>query len=177
VYEFTARLPADAVTPETLGRITVRLLRAKEEARAERLAGIPLSTQLERDLRPVAELVGLPESALPNAIERRSARTPRAEPIEISAFRGSKYDCWCMPPQDMIDAPPLTVSRPTLELLAWVRDRERTYAETIDAWRSSCPRLTAWEDALADDLVEVVRRPDASGSTVVLTARGLDVLG
>ena len=76
----------------------------------------------------------------------------------------------------MVDARPLVVSRPILELLAWVDERPRTYAETMDAWRSNCPRLSVWEDALADDLVEVVRRADASGSTVVLTARGLDVL-
>ena len=81
-----------------------------------------------------------------------------------------------MQQQDMVDARPLVVSRPILELLAWVDERPRTYAETIDAWRSNCPRLSVWEDALADDLVEVVRRADASGSTVVLTARGLDVL-
>jgi predicted mannosyl-3-phosphoglycerate phosphatase (HAD superfamily) len=67
------------------------------------------------------------------------------------------------------------VSHPTLELLAWVHEHERTYSETIEAWRSHCPRLTVWEDALADDLVEVVRRP-ARRSTVVLTDRGLDVL-
>jgi hypothetical protein len=81
-----------------------------------------------------------------------------------------------MQQQDMVDARPLVVSRPTLELLAWVHERPRTYAETMDAWRSNCPRLSVWEDALADDLVEVVRRADAGGSTVVLTARGLDVL-
>jgi hypothetical protein len=62
-------------------------------------------------------------------------------------------------------------------LLAWVRERERSYAETIDAWRSNCPRLSVWEDALADELVEVVRSPRAGRSTVVLTTRGLDVLG
>lgn len=78
---------------------------------------------------------------------------------------------------ETVAARSLAVSRPTLELLSWVHERERTYAETIDAWRSSCPRLTVWEDALADSLVEVVRRHDARRSTVVLTARGLDVLG
>lgn len=78
--------------------------------------------------------------------------------------------------RDLVDARPLAASRPTLELLAWVRERERSYAETIDAWRSNCPRLSVWEDALAEELVEVVRRPRAGRSTVVLTTRGLDVL-
>lgn len=78
--------------------------------------------------------------------------------------------------QDLVGARTLAASRPTLELLAWVRERERSYAETIDAWRSNCPRLSVWEDALADELVEVVRSPGGR-STVVLTTRGLDVLG
>jgi hypothetical protein len=87
------------------------------------------------------------------------------------------YDWGWMRRQDLVDARPVAVSRPTVELLAWVHERERTYAETIEAWRSNCPRLTVWEDALADDLVEVVRSPGAGRSTVVLTTRGLDVLG
>jgi hypothetical protein len=77
VFEFYARLPAAAVTRKTLGEITVRLLRVKEEAQADRVGEVPLSTQFEREVRPVAELVGLPESALPQAIDRRGARTPR----------------------------------------------------------------------------------------------------
>jgi predicted transcriptional regulator len=44
---------------------------------------------------------------------------------------------------------------PTLELLAWVSSRPRTYAETMEAWRSHCPRLLVWEDALLDGLVRV----------------------
>lgn len=82
-----------------------------------------------------------------------------------------------MAQQDMVDARPLAASRPTLELLAWLQERPRTYAETIDTWRSNCPRLAVWEDALSDRLVEVVRGPNGNRSTVVLTARGLDVLG
>jgi hypothetical protein len=76
VFEFYARLPAAAVTRKTLGEITVRLLRVKEEAQADRVGEVPLSTQFEREVRPVAELVGLPESALPQAIDKRGARTP-----------------------------------------------------------------------------------------------------
>ena len=34
-----------------------------------------------------------------------------------------------------------------LDLLEWVALRERTYEETMDAWRTSCPRLPIWEDA------------------------------
>jgi hypothetical protein len=28
------------------------------------------------------------------------------------------------------------------------RPRARSYADVIDAWRTSCPRLTVWEDAM-----------------------------
>jgi len=33
------------------------------------------------------------------------------------------------------------------DLLEWLSTRERTYAEVMDAWRTSCPRLSVWEDA------------------------------
>lgn len=76
VYEFTARVPAHEVTPETIASIAIRLHRVKEEARATRLGSEPLAAQFAREVRPVAELVGLPESALPEAIEARGGRTP-----------------------------------------------------------------------------------------------------
>jgi hypothetical protein len=55
---------------------------------------------------------------------------------------------------------------PTLELLAWISERPRSYAETMEAWTSHCPRLTVWEDAIADGLVAVGR------DGVLLTAGG-----
>jgi hypothetical protein len=76
VYEFAARLPADEVTPETIGQIAVRLHRVKEEARTDRLGEMPLGVRFEREMRPVAEIVGLPDSTLPEAIEQRGGRTP-----------------------------------------------------------------------------------------------------
>ncbi|HVE49416.1 MAG TPA: hypothetical protein VNG69_07340 [Casimicrobiaceae bacterium] len=36
-----------------------------------------------------------------------------------------------------------------LDLLEWIGPNERPYAEVIDAWRTSCPRLPVWEDANA----------------------------
>jgi hypothetical protein len=77
-YEFTARLPADAVTRDTVKEIAVRLHRVKQEARTDQLGEAPLAMQFERQLRPIAELVGLPDSVLPEAIERRGGRTPSA---------------------------------------------------------------------------------------------------
>jgi hypothetical protein len=46
-------------------------------------------------------------------------------------------------------------SAPTGQLLAWIAERPRAYGETIEAWRTSCPRLAVWEDALADGLVRI----------------------
>jgi hypothetical protein len=62
---------------------------------------------------------------------------------------------------------------PTLELLAWVAGGPRTYAEALEAWRSNCPRLSVWDDALEDRLIAVARNPgDAAGAAVTLTRRG-----
>jgi len=40
-----------------------------------------------------------------------------------------------------------------LALVAFVAERPRPYAEVLDAWRTSCPRLTVWEDAVEAGLV------------------------
>jgi hypothetical protein len=40
-----------------------------------------------------------------------------------------------------------TVEALIVDFLAWLASRERTYEETMDAWRTSCPRLPVWEDA------------------------------
>ena len=42
------------------------------------------------------------------------------------------------------------------QFLAWVAARPRGYAETMAAWRTSCPRLQVWEDATAEGLVRLV---------------------
>jgi hypothetical protein len=63
-----------------------------------------------------------------------------------------------------------TLGAPTLELLTWISERPRSYAETMEAWTSHCPRLTIWEDALAAELV-LVRR-----NGVQVTARGREAL-
>ena len=34
-----------------------------------------------------------------------------------------------------------------LDLLHWLANGARSYEEVMDAWRTSCPRLTVWEDA------------------------------
>ena len=43
-----------------------------------------------------------------------------------------------------------------LDLVEWLERRPRTYAEAMEAWRTSCPRLTVWEDAVDGGLVAVM---------------------
>jgi len=47
-----------------------------------------------------------------------------------------------------------------LDLVEWLDCRLRTYADTIDAWRTSCPRLMVWEDALDAGLIAIVTEAD-----------------
>jgi hypothetical protein len=35
-----------------------------------------------------------------------------------------------------------------LDLVEWIAREPRPYSEVIEAWRTSCPRLTVWEDAV-----------------------------
>jgi len=46
------------------------------------------------------------------------------------------------------------VSLLMLQFLTWVSDRPRTYADTMEAWRSTCPRQSVWEDAIIGGLVQ-----------------------
>lgn len=39
------------------------------------------------------------------------------------------------------------------DLLDWLAQRERTYEEVMAAWRTSCPKLPVWEDAIDRGLV------------------------
>jgi hypothetical protein len=41
----------------------------------------------------------------------------------------------------------------TMQFLEWLSEQPRTYGDTMDAWRTSCPRLSIWEDALSAGLV------------------------
>jgi len=34
-----------------------------------------------------------------------------------------------------------------LDFVEWVAREPRVYAEVVSTWRTSCPRLTIWEDA------------------------------
>ena len=56
----------------------------------------------------------------------------------------------------------------TVQLLEWISSRPRTYEVTLDAWRTSCPRLSIWEDACIEGLVESA----PGGRTVAVSPKG-----
>jgi hypothetical protein len=60
----------------------------------------------------------------------------------------------------------------TLQFLAWIADGPRSYAEAMEAWRSTCPRLSIWEDAILDGLVAFDGGATRNQSQVVLTPKG-----
>jgi hypothetical protein len=62
------------------------------------------------------------------------------------------------------------------ELLRWVAARPRSYSETMEAWRTSCPRSPVWEDATRDGLVEVLPGARLALRAVRLTERGRALL-
>jgi hypothetical protein len=45
-----------------------------------------------------------------------------------------------------------------MDFLAWLAPTPKPYREVMDAWRTSCPRLTVWEDAVEAGFVERVQR-------------------
>ena len=57
-----------------------------------------------------------------------------------------------------------------LDLVEWIGREPRPYSEVIETWRTSCPRLTIWEDAI--DRGYVARQPAAGGVRVAITACG-----
>lgn len=61
----------------------------------------------------------------------------------------------------------------TLQMLEWIAQGQHSYREVLDVWRSSCPRLTIWEDACADGLIDSA--PGMSGK-VTLSAKGKELL-
>lgn len=57
------------------------------------------------------------------------------------------------------------------DLVEWVAKEPRAYRDVMDAWRTSCPRLMVWEDAIERGLLQRERAPDG-GLIVVATEAG-----
>ncbi len=62
-----------------------------------------------------------------------------------------------------------------LDLIEWVGRSPKPYADVMDAWRTSCPQLQIWEDAIDNGFI-VHRFSKPKGATVSVTEKGLEFL-
>ncbi|MGI9434636.1 MAG: hypothetical protein ACR2Q4_07395 [Geminicoccaceae bacterium] len=62
-----------------------------------------------------------------------------------------------------------------LDLVEWIGNAPKPYEEVMDAWRTSCPRLQIWEDAVDHGLLA---RYDGkpTGQMVKVTEKGMRFL-
>ena len=58
-----------------------------------------------------------------------------------------------------------------LDFIEWIAREPRLYADVLDTWRTSCPRLTVWEDAVDRGLVTRASTP-GRGTTIEITPSG-----
>ena len=65
----------------------------------------------------------------------------------------------------------------TVQLLTWVAEQPRTYGEAMDAWRTSCPRMPIWEDAMSQGLIDIEGSGTMREREVRLSKRGRVMLG
>jgi len=59
-----------------------------------------------------------------------------------------------------------------LDLLEWIGPHARPYAEVLEAWRTSCPRLPVWEEANERGFIDH-RHEQGHEALVVVSPRGL----
>jgi predicted transcriptional regulator len=59
-----------------------------------------------------------------------------------------------------------------LDLLTWISKGPKPYDEVMAAWRTSCPRLQIWEDAVDHGFV-IRRQMETEGAFVNITDQGL----
>ncbi|SEL06600.1 hypothetical protein SAMN04515666_102734 [Bosea lupini] len=57
-----------------------------------------------------------------------------------------------------------------LDLVEWVARGERSHADLMESWRTSCPRLTVWEDAIEHGYLA------RQGGLIAVTAKGWALL-
>jgi hypothetical protein len=59
-----------------------------------------------------------------------------------------------------------------IDLLEWIGPQTRPYAEVIDVWRTSCPRLPVWEEANARGYI-VSKHFAGTGTLISVSPSGL----
>ena len=68
-----------------------------------------------------------------------------------------------------------TVQSLIVDLLEWIGPTPRPYAEVQDAWRTSCPKLPVWEDAVDASLLDSWFEP-GRGRLVAASTSGIEFL-
>ena len=63
-----------------------------------------------------------------------------------------------------------------LDLLEWIGPNPKPYSETLEAWRTSCPRLPVWEEAIAKGLVRRTNGSSMREAKVLITDEGRQAL-
>jgi hypothetical protein len=96
--------------------------------------------------------------AVPNAIQRSNLDGARASPQRVCEVAVSD-----------------TVESLIVDLVEWIGPGCRPYAEVLEAWKTSCPRLPVWEEANDRGLIERRHAPGA-GASVALSATGRALL-
>ena len=61
-----------------------------------------------------------------------------------------------------------------LDFVEWIASGPRRYCDVMEAWKTSCPRLTIWEDAIDQGLVQRCRID--GDLSIEATAAGRDLL-
>jgi hypothetical protein len=61
----------------------------------------------------------------------------------------------------------------TRQMLEWIAVRPRDRAEVMETWRTSCPRLSIWEDACINGLIDY----ESGTGKIVLSLAGKQLLG
>jgi hypothetical protein len=62
-----------------------------------------------------------------------------------------------------------------LDLLEWIGPSPRPYADVMDAWRTSCPRLPVWEEANARGYIDRAHQEEV-GAVISVTPAGFAAL-
>jgi hypothetical protein len=57
----------------------------------------------------------------------------------------------------------------TAQMLQWIAAGDHAYGEVLEVWKTSCPRLSVWEDACIDGIVDCAA---GQRGTVYLTEKG-----
>ena len=68
-----------------------------------------------------------------------------------------------------------TVDPLILDLLEWIGPRPRPYAEVMEAWRTSCPKLPVWEEANSRGFIARIHETGQE-AIVSVTASGREFL-